>query len=513
MVKGGRQGGEKRSAQALPRVDADGPPEVVLTSGSQNIADGSVLNGKFRVLGPCHAQGDELAYKAMHLGTGRRVELRVLPDGVSASGPEAERMLRAARAAGRAPHANVLNVVDSGLDREGRPFVVYEQFAGVSCSELLRESGPCELHVAADILSQVLDALSALHARGIHHRQLRPENVLVERGDDELRVKVMGLGFSAQPGRDGEIPELPRGYSRYLAPEARRGEATSSAAIDIYAAGILMRFLLTGDPALEGELPVAVEHALVRATADDPDERYASTEQFRACLSALAGPSTRESLLPSGSLPSDLRFLLQRREALNEAGAELPSAEEARIELYPVLLIIEGLYARIGAEGWRELLKELPELEQLLPAAGKSQHYRARGVSGALVTAMLQRADQLGERGNLRIVGELADAIVKRGIRRFCPALPAQLTAEGFVSCIPVLWRSLARDGEVVSLEQRAGSARLAVRTQLGPSLERSALFAALVRAELSTLSLEGEVNLIAVQALGDGADVLVLSW
>ncbi|MDB4976493.1 MAG: Serine/threonine protein kinase, partial [Myxococcaceae bacterium] len=98
------------------------------------VPNGAVLYGKFRVIGTRGRVGDELAFKALHLGTGRRVELRLLPEGVSAQSSEAERMLRSARAAGRAPHSNVLNIVDSGLDAEQRPFVVYEQFAGVPCT-------------------------------------------------------------------------------------------------------------------------------------------------------------------------------------------------------------------------------------------------------------------------------------------------------------------------------------------------------------------------------------------
>lgn len=503
------------AGRGRPGTGAGASDHGELIPGS--LPSGTIVHGKFRVIGVRPRAGDELAFKALHLSTGRRVELRLLPDGVSAQSPEAERMLRSARAAGRAPHSNVLNVVDSGVDLEQRPFVVYEQFAGVGCSDLLARSGPCELRVAADIVGQVLDGLSALHARGVYHRQIRPENVLVDGSADELRVKLVGLGYSLSRGREAEAPELPRGFSRYLAPEARRGEAVATPAVDVYAVGVLLRYLLTGDAAKTSELTPAVERAIDRALADDPDERFLSAEQFRACVSAIAGPTTRESLLPSGSLLSDLRFMLRRGEAAREAGGSEPDATldlgAGRLELYPVLLIVESLYARVGALGWSALLSELPDVEQLLPAAGQGQRLSADGVPVALVSAMLRQADAFSGRGNLRLIAELGEELARRGVGRFCSALPAQLTPECLVACVPVLWRSMVREGEVSFTEQSGGSARVTVRGQSLPSLELSALFAGLLRGQLRLLQGDSELNWSASEALGDGADVYVMTW
>jgi len=494
---------------------ASGSPQPRTASARPASNEAGILHGKFRVLGLRQTLGDELVYKALHLGTGRRVELHMLAQGVAAQSPQAERMLRAARAAGRAPHSNILNVVDSGLDAEQRPFVVYEQFAGISCRELVAERGPCDLRLATEIIGQVLDGLTALHERGVYHRCLRAEHVVVDGGVDDLRVKMSGLGHAGLRNREDEAPALPRAYSRYLAPEARRGEGTLAPAIDIYAAGVLLRFLLTGEAGLDAELPPQIELAVARATAEDRDERFQTAEQFRACLSAITGPTTRASIIPSGSLLSDLRFMVQRRSASEQQdGASLAaSGDGGLLELYPVLLVIEALYARIGADGWRALLAHVPELEQLLPAAGNSQRFRTKGVASSLLRAMLGHADELSSRGNLRLVAELGEELARRGLGRFCAGLPAQLTPEGLVACVPALWRSIAREGEVVLIEQRTGLARLSVRAQRAPSLELSALFAGLLRGQLRMLAPEAEVNLLASEALGEGADILVLSF
>ena len=119
----------------------------------------------------------------------------------------------------------------------------------------------------------------------------------------------------------------------------------------------------------------------------------------------------------------------------------------------------------------------------------------------------------LASRGNLRFVAELGEELARRGLARFCSALPAQLTPESLVACVPALFRSFRRQGEVVVIEQRSGSARLSLRAATAASLELSALFAGLLRGQLRALSPEAEVNLVAAEALGDGADILVLSW
>lgn len=500
----------RADAQGALRVDSVEP-------SSDQLPNGSVVNGKFRVLGALRGAGEELAFKALHLSTGRRVELRMLPPGVAASSPQAERMLRAARAAGRAPHSNVLNVVDSGIDDDQRPFVVYEQFGGVPCDELLARRGPLPVAIAADIVAQALDGLSALHGRGVYHRQLRPENVLVDGGAEEPRVKLIGLGYSALSGKELDAPELPKGSLRYLAPEARRGEVVASAGIDIYAAGVLLRFLLTGDAGpSSGQQPV-IEQLLVSALADDREERFQTAEQFRGAVSALITTGARESILPVGSLLSDLRFMLRRRDAQERERGQLATrvtpADPGRCELYPVLLIIESLYARLGAFGWSLLTSELPAVEDLLPSAGHGEQLMRSGVSSTLVTELLRQADIAAGSGKLRSLVELGEELTKRGLGRLCNTLPLQLTPESLVPCVPALWRSLLRDGDVVLSEDPGGSARVAVRNQLGASVEISTLFASVLRGQLRALSPHGEVNWIACQALGDSADVYLLSW
>jgi serine/threonine-protein kinase len=475
--------------------------------------DGVVLDNKFRVLAELGMRDDEVVYAGLHLGTERHVELRLLPSGITAKSPEADRMLRAARAAGRVPHKNILSVVDSGTDQEGRPFIVYEQFSSLTAAELIKQEGPLSAREAGEVMCQVLEALAALHDRGVVHRFVRPECVRIERAESgQLRAKLSGFSHAFTAGKMAQVPELPRGFSRFLAPEARRGESSTTPPIDIYAAGVLMRFLLAGDTDPNADLDPKAARAIARATASEPEERFLTATHFLSAVSLLVPEGGNEdSLPPPDPLAADLKYMQQRR--ARESGVNAAPTGEGRLELYPVLMMVETVYGRLGANGWRELLSEAPEAEQLLPSAGRGDYYVAQGVSVELVSRMLATADRLGASGDLSWLAEVGEAMVRRGLARFCPQLPSQLSPEVLVDCVREIWGSMSRHGEVVVLERHPQGARIGIRAQVEPSLEVCAVMAGLLRAQLRALSPQAEVSTVACQALGDAADIFVLSW
>lgn len=470
-----------------------------------------IVGNKFRMARQMCVHDDEHIYEAIHTGTERRVRVHMLPRKELAKSPLAERMRRAARAAGRVPHPHVLGVVDSGVDPAGKPFLVYEYFGSTSLAEWVAREGPQPMDVTARVICQVLDALAALHRGGVVHRSIRPENVLIERNGAELRSKLTGFGWAVVQGKFDDAPALSRAYSRYMAPEARRDAHASGPALDLFAVGALMRFLLTGDPA-EPAVDARAERAIARACAEDPTERFAAAEHFLSTVATLMPEAGGAEAQPGvDQLFLDLRHMQQRRE--RDSGVAISSTGESRMELYPVLMMIEAIYARVRATGWKQLCDQLPEVEQLLPGAGNGTHYRLEGVSAELVSNLLHAADGLAGKGDLTWLTEIGEALVKRGLARFCPQLPAQLTPESLVDCVPQLWGSMARHGEVVVLERTAGGARVAIRAQIRPSLEVCAVVSGMLRAQLRLLVERCEVSTIAAQALGDAADIFVLSW
>ncbi len=469
-----------------------------------------VLNNKFRLLRLMGTREEELVYQALHTGTGRRVELHMLPSGLPADGPAGQRMLRAARAAARVPHLNVLSVVDSATDQEGRPFLVYEHFTPVTCAESVAKNGPFSARLAAELMVQLLDALHAMHDRGVVHRQIRPENILID-VEGAPRIKLTGFSHAVVGGKNPVIPELPKGYSRYMAPEARRGIDTVAASVDIYAAGVLMRFLLTGDTDPHADIDYRAARSIQTATAEEPDERFRSAEQFQSAVMVLIPEEGHtDSVVPPDPLVADLKYMQQRRD--RESGVVAAQIGEGTLNLYPVLMMIESIYAAIGGEGWKHVITEVPHAEQILPAAGRGEELRVSGVPVALVARMLAAAGDVGG-GGLGSLAAIGEAMVKRGVHRFCPQLPKHLGPSQLVDCLPVLWSSLSRQGEVVVMERLADSARIAIRSQVEPCLELTAVMAGLLRAILRSTSPRAEVNAVASQALGDPADIYVLTF
>ncbi len=487
--------------RGIPQPDAEQP----------SFSEGIVLNNKFRLSRLIGTREEELVYQALHTGTGRHVELHMLPSGLPADGPAGQRMLRAARAAGRVPHLSVLGVVDSGTDQEGRPFLVYEQFAPTTCAEYVASHGPFSARDTAEIMLQLLDALHAMHDRGVVHRQLRPENVLIE-VEDAPRIKLTGFSHAIASGKNLQITDLPKGYSRYMAPEARRGTETAAASLDIYAAGVLMRFLLSGDTDPNVEIDYRAARTIQSATAEEPEERFVSAAQFLSAVMVMLPEEGRaDSLAPPDPLAADLKYMQQRRD--RESGVTVMPTGEGKLNLFPVLVMIEAIYGIVGAEGWGQLIAELPQVEQLLPAAGRGPELQESGVPIALVARMLVVADEVAGKGDLGSLAGIGAAMLKRGVHRLCPQLPKHLGPSVVVDCLPVLWSSLSRQGEVVVMEHLSDSARVAIRAQLEPSLEVSGVMAGLLRGLLRATSSRAEVNTVASQALGDPADIYVLSF
>ncbi len=478
---------------------------------------GRIVDGKYRLDRIVRRDRWSITYRAEHTGIQRFVELKTVPERIPAEGPDAARLLREARAAGSVAHRNVQSVVDSGTDDEGRPFVVYEALEGRTVAELLADHPEgLETQRAARIALQMLEGLDAVHRGGVVHRAFGPDNVRVVevRGGGEL-AKLTGfheavfLAEAALSLPPSDLPPAP-----YVAPEARRPGAVAPS-LDVYSAGVLLRALLTGSPAPGGPMSDTARRAVERATATTPEERFPRAELLMHAVALLAPTSQRppreELSTPADPLLADLHYLKLRRTTRE---AERPPARgEATLQLLPVLLSIEAVYKKLGSDGWDRLVQRVPEVEDLLPGAGRTSTNVERGVPVELLARVLATADELGGRGDLGLAAEVGELIARRGIHRLVPSLPRPVTPERIVDRFSDLWSAVSRQGDVVMLERGPGTARIAVRGQVEPSLELCALVAGLLRGTLREGGDGTEVYTTACQALGDVACVVGVSW
>ena len=232
---------------------------------------GRLLDGRYRVDGRLARGGMATVYQALDTRLDRPVALKVMHAGLAEDHAFVSRFIREARSAARLSHPGVVAVYDQG-DDNGTVFLAMEYVAGRTLRDWLRERGRLTPREAFDVLEPMLSALSAAHAAGIVHRDVKPENVLLA---DDGRVKVADFGLARSAltsGGSNATQGVVMGTVAYLAPEqVERG--TADARSDVYSAGILLYEMLTGAPPYSGETPMAVAYQHVTSDVPPPSER------------------------------------------------------------------------------------------------------------------------------------------------------------------------------------------------------------------------------------------------
>jgi eukaryotic-like serine/threonine-protein kinase len=175
----------------------------------------------------------------------RPVALKRLAENLARDEDLQRRFLREARLAARLAHPNVVRVFDVGED-DGRPFIAMEYVEGETLAELLAQRGRLPVTEAATLGTQICAGLAAVHAAGLVHRDVKPQNLLL-RTDGVLKLGDFGIA-AGHEGTRLTLAGTVLGTAGYLAPEQARGEQVTAAA-DIYAVGAVLYELLTGEPA------------------------------------------------------------------------------------------------------------------------------------------------------------------------------------------------------------------------------------------------------------------------
>ena len=242
-----------------------------------------------------------VVYRAVDTRAGRRVALKVVPAG----GPEPlARFAAEAEAAARLRHKNVVAVHDF-LRAQGQLGLVSELVEGPSLGQVLARGGPLEAGRAADLIARLCEGVAHAHAAGVLHRDIKPDNVLLEGQEPRLTdfgVARLGAGVLTQTGQVLGTPS-------YMSPEQASGErGLVDVRADVYALGATLYALLTGRPPFaEGSvlstlsavicrpplppstyvaLPAELEAITLRCLAKDPEERYPSASALRDALEA-----------------------------------------------------------------------------------------------------------------------------------------------------------------------------------------------------------------------------------
>ncbi len=279
---------------------------------------GTVLVDRYELISEIGRGGCAIVFEAHDLRLDRLVAIK-LPLGVMGDASKMGRFSREARIIASIHHPNVTAVLDSGTTDEGLPFLVMERLFG----ESLRASiNRCGFHSVAETISiglQLLSALDAVHAAGIVHRDVKPDNiVLVARGGCDPLVKLLDFGLCrpaavTRPGTIGAQEETMTalgaivGTPEYMAPEQVIGSSALDVRVDIYAVGVVLYEALTGDRAffsktlrdilngvmtkqirplrqIRRDVPASLERIIARAMDRRPENRYASATELQEHL-------------------------------------------------------------------------------------------------------------------------------------------------------------------------------------------------------------------------------------
>ncbi len=261
---------------------------------------GRTLDGRYRVLRRIADGGMATVYLAVDERLDREVALKVMREHLTHDESFVTRFRREARSSASLSHPNVVAVYDQGED-DGCIFLVMEYVPGQTLRDVLRDEGLLSPRAALDVLEPVLQALAEAHAKGLIHRDVKPENVILN-DNGTVKVADFGLARAVTSQTVTSTQGVLLGTVAYLAPEqVERGIADARS--DVYAAGLMLFEMLTGTKAFTGDtaihvayqhvhggvptpssrvagLPAELDDLVAVATARDPDERPADAAQF-----------------------------------------------------------------------------------------------------------------------------------------------------------------------------------------------------------------------------------------
>ncbi|MBL8601384.1 MAG: serine/threonine protein kinase [Myxococcales bacterium] len=257
-----------------PPVEATVRPGLRPTGGGSMLV-GALLAGRYRVSGVIAAGGMGVVYDAVQVNLGRRVAVKVLHPKYAQDTVALARFQQEAELVGSFGHANIVEVFDMGWLDDGTPFLVMERLDGETLTARLARERPLRVGLAVSIARQTLAALMATHARGVLHRDLKPDNLfLAKRAGPTPRVKVLDFGVAKGFGPQEELDEKQKKLTRagfvmgtpaYMSPEQARGDMVLDARTDLYAVGMLLYETLTGRLPYNARTPAALLGEIAKA--------------------------------------------------------------------------------------------------------------------------------------------------------------------------------------------------------------------------------------------------------
>lgn len=297
---------------------------------------GEVIGDRYRIDEVVGAGGMATVFRAFDATLERDVALKVMRREITDDADQLERFRREARAAAKLSHAHIVTVIDAG-EENGRPYIVFEYIPGETLKQRIKSRGNLPVTESVAYAIEIGSALVAAHEAGLVHRDVKPQNVLL---DAAGHAKVADFGIARELEANDGLTKTGRvlGTTDYVSPEQAMGEDVTGRS-DVYSLGIVLYEMLTGEVPFKGEnhVAVAMKHVkeqlpdvqrlrpeisnalaavIEKLTAKEPAGRFATAaqavielEDVLAFETARAGGATGEATAVFDALPRRTRRL------------------------------------------------------------------------------------------------------------------------------------------------------------------------------------------------------------
>jgi beta-lactam-binding protein with PASTA domain len=228
----------------------------------------TTIDGRYQIVSRIAAGGMGEVYRAHDPVLDREVALKILHPSLADDPGFIDRFRREARSAAMLGHPNIVAVHDWG-ETQGTYFMIMEFVRGPNLRALLMRDGTLQPAQAVEVVDAVLAALEHAHGQGIVHRDIKPENVMIRAADGVPKVADFGLARAFADARISQAPGTVTGTVQYLAPEQIEGDQADPRT-DLYATGVVLYELLTGQVPFTGETSLAIAYKHLRERVPPP---------------------------------------------------------------------------------------------------------------------------------------------------------------------------------------------------------------------------------------------------
>lgn len=384
---------------------------------------GRVFDDRYEVIRPLGTGGMAEVYLAHDRHLGRDVALKVLSTRYASDQQFIERFRREASSAAGLSHPNIVQIYDRG-EAEGTYYIAMEYLEGLSLKDLIVRHAPLSAQHVVSLGTQILEALRYAHRKDIVHRDIKPQNIIV---DDEGRLKVTDFGI-ARAGSASTMTEAGSilGTAQYLSPEQAMGGLVEAAS-DLYSLGVVMYEMATGVLPFTGDnavtiamkhvsepptpprilvpaIPENLERVILRSLAKQPEQRYITAQAF---LEDLQRVQRGEAVAPAPAFapsdfgtggrsedqvtqvmgrmavippqPTQMRPPADPWAAASPAGPAGPANKGSRawwpwvLVVFFVLILAGGVYALVGSMNQSGNTAPVPKLLGLTQAAAEKE--------------------------------------------------------------------------------------------------------------------------------------------